>query len=394
MKRIKNWILSGLLAVMLDGGALAADFQKGEDAYTAGDYATALAEFTPLAKAGDALAQYNLGKMYRFGYGVEKDDAEAMKWYRLAAEAGNAEAQISLGEMYKYGNGVPRDKAEAVKWYRLAAEAGNADGQYNLGRMHDSRLFNGGKDDAEAVKWYRLAAKAGHGGARYRLGLMYDWGWGVAQNKTEAMKWYRLAAETGEVGWLLFNQGAIYEHDEGDHEKAVKFYRLAAEAGYAAAQFNLGTMYDEGKGVPQNYAEAVKWYRLAAEAGDAKAQHNLGAMYANGTGAPQDYSLAYMWINLAAAQGNELAEMNRDKVANLMTFRPTCRSPKKCRGGVSRRTIRLLEKEEEHETDKKLDLGGLLAVVLAGGALAADFQKVWMPTTLAITQPHLPNGLP
>ena len=41
-------------------------------------------------------------------------------------------------------------------------------------------------------------------------------------------------------------------------------------------------MYDNGKGVPQDYAEAVKWYRLAAEQGYARAQYNLGLMYDNG----------------------------------------------------------------------------------------------------------------
>ena len=52
------------------------------------------------------------------------------------------------------------------------------------------------------------------------------------------------------------------------------------------AQFNLGFMYDEGQGVPQDYAEALKWYRLAAAQGFAKAQFLLGVMYAKGRGRP------------------------------------------------------------------------------------------------------------
>jgi TPR repeat protein len=50
----------------------------------------------------------------------------------------------------------------------------------------------------------------------------------------------------------------------------VKWYRLAAEQGINKAQYNLGIMYDDGQGVPQDYAEAVKWYRLAAEQGNAE----------------------------------------------------------------------------------------------------------------------------
>ncbi len=47
-------------------------------------------------------------------------------------------------------------------------------------------------------------------------------------------------------------------------------------------------MYDNGRGVPQDYQEALKWYRLAAEQGNAIAQYNLGFMYDNGEGVPQD----------------------------------------------------------------------------------------------------------
>ena len=55
--------------------------------------------------------------------------------------------------------------------------------------------------------------------------------------------------------------------------------RALADQGDVDAQFNLGVMYDNGEGVPQDYAEAVRWYRLAAEQGNASAQFNLGSMY-------------------------------------------------------------------------------------------------------------------
>ena len=63
--------------------------------------------------------------------------------------------------------------------------------------------------------------------------------------------------------------------------------RARADAGEASAQFNLGWMYTEGRGVPQDDAEAIAWYRRAAEQGNASAQFGLGAMYANGRGVPR-----------------------------------------------------------------------------------------------------------
>jgi len=95
--------------------------------------------------------------------------------------------------------------------------------------------------------------------------------------------------------------------------------RLAAEQGRAYAQYNLGVMYNNGTGVPQDYAEAMRWYRLAAEQGDADAQGNLGVMYDTGTGVPQDYVAAHMWFNLSAAQGDASGSKNRNRMANKMT---------------------------------------------------------------------------
>jgi TPR repeat protein len=64
--------------------------------------------------------------------------------------------------------------------------------------------------------------------------------------------------------------------------------------------------------------EAFKKWRPLAEQGDAVAQNNLGIMYFNGEGVPQDYILAHMWLNLAAAQGDEMARQNREIVASKM----------------------------------------------------------------------------
>ena len=87
-----------------------------------------------------------------------------------------------------------------------------------------------------------------------------------------------------------------------DDAEAVRWYRLAAEQGYAAAQYILGFIYAEGRGVPKDDVKAVRWYRLAAEQGHASAQNNLGNRYANGQGVPQDYVQAHVWYNLAASR--------------------------------------------------------------------------------------------
>ena len=156
MKWIAKWFLAAWLVVALVGTA-SADLQKVLESYLIGDYATTLAELTPLAEAGNVDAQALLGTMYADSIGVEQDYAEAAKWYHLAAEAGNDSAQYNLGLLYEDGKGVEQDYAEAVKWYRLAAEAGHAKSQNNLGLMYENG--KGALQDYRfAYMWYEISA--------------------------------------------------------------------------------------------------------------------------------------------------------------------------------------------------------------------------------------------
>ena len=84
-----------------------------------------------------------------------------------------------------------------------------------------------------------------------------------------------------------FDKG-LDAYDRGDYATALREFKPLAEQGNAAAQFNLGVMYDKGIGVPQNHKTAVKWYTLAAKQGNAHAQTNLGLMYDEGKGVPQN----------------------------------------------------------------------------------------------------------
>ena len=95
--------------------------------------------------------------------------------------------------------------------------------------------------------------------------------------------------------------------------------RPLAEEGDMRAQFILGSLYDDGEGVPEDDAEAIRWYRLAAEQGAVTAQVLLGIKYWEGEGVPEDFVLAYMWLNLGAAQGHENGQELKDILEQQMT---------------------------------------------------------------------------
>ena len=259
----------------------------------------------------DRTAQCLLGMCYDRGLGLEKSDAEAVKWYRKSAEQGYAIAQNQLGYMYQKGRGVEQSNVEAVKWFRKSAEQGNATAQFNLGWMYE----NGRgveKSNTEAVKWYRKSAEQGNARSQCNLGEMYVNGRGVEKSNTEAVKWYRKSAEQGDASAQV-SLGLMYENGRGVEQsdmEAVKWYRKSAEQGYGLAQGFLGWMYENGRGVEKSNTEAVKWYRKFAEQGDATAQSNLGVMYADGRGVEQSNVEAVKWFRKSAEQGNATAQKN------------------------------------------------------------------------------------
>jgi len=135
MKKLTT-ILCLTLTLLLGsvGNSESADLQKGLTAAQSGDFATALREWTPLAKQGNALAQYNLGVMYNEGQGVPQNYKTAVKWYRLSAKQGNTDAQYNLGGMYALGRGVLKDYVYAHMWGNIASSNGDEKG----GRLRDT----------------------------------------------------------------------------------------------------------------------------------------------------------------------------------------------------------------------------------------------------------------
>ena len=85
--------------------------------------------------------------MYNHSRGVDKDEFEAVTWYRRAAEQGLPEAQYNLGVMYRQGRGVDlvdvatgeclerHNKVQALRWYRRAGQNGYEDAWAAIERL-------------------------------------------------------------------------------------------------------------------------------------------------------------------------------------------------------------------------------------------------------------------
>jgi hypothetical protein len=93
----------------------------------------------------------------------------------------------------------------------------------------------------------------------------------------------------------------------------------SASTGQAAAFAAAAAAYNRG-----DYADALSRFRRLADQGYALGEYDLGAMYGNGLGMPQDYVRAYKWFDLAAtaasdAGARDRAAKDRDGLAAGMT---------------------------------------------------------------------------
>src|SRR6185295_3656688 len=128
------------------------------------------------AAAGDVVAQFSLGALLYYG---SADTAQGIEWIRKAAAQQYAPAEFQLGQIYDFGFGVPQDERQAVDWYRRAAGHGSAPAQRSLGDCYrKGRVV--AADATEAARWYQQAADGDDLRAQYQLGQMYFDGTGVA----------------------------------------------------------------------------------------------------------------------------------------------------------------------------------------------------------------------
>ncbi len=158
--------MATVLAILACGAlapqAALADVKAGVDAWTEGDFERAVNEWRPLALAGDADAQFNMGQAYKLGRGVPTDLPAALDWYRRAHDQGHLRAKDNYGLLlFQQGR---RD--EAIPLIRASAERGEPRAQY----IYGTALFNGDLVPQDWVRAYAMMTAA----ARARLSQATD----------------------------------------------------------------------------------------------------------------------------------------------------------------------------------------------------------------------------
>ena len=169
---------------------------EGIAAYNSGYYNLAFHLLQSAADMGDFDAAVNLGYMYARGQGVQLNQTEAMRLYRLSADRGNGEGMNALAYKYTYGTGVPVDIRTAIHWYCRAIALGNPRALTNFGLLLANRTGMP-PDMNEARNLWRRAAGMGH------VNAMFDLGVSLAQSGSEAMASADTAEQREGKTWII-----------------------------------------------------------------------------------------------------------------------------------------------------------------------------------------------
>lgn len=252
-------------------------------------------------KAGLLLADYYL---------EQAKDPEKMQQarsiYEYFAEKGDKNAQLKLGYLYDKGLGGQVNREMAAQWYGAAADQGQPVAQFMLGRLYQMGRLGTQPDYALAKKWYS-SSKLSYPKSSIALGFVLDT---VEDNYVEAMKNYQIAADKGQP-IAQYNLGLIYENGKGipvDYAKAKVWYTKAADQGHARAMNQLAGIYFNGSAGPANEQHAVKLYEKAVALGDADAAYQLGLLSETGVATTLSFPNAVKYYLQAASKGNEKAK--------------------------------------------------------------------------------------
>lgn len=171
-------------------------------------------------------------------------------------------------------------------------------------------------DASEGFSAVELLQLAEEGDARAAFLLGSRFAERGGEEDEAAVQWFRIAAADG-LAEAQYNLGFMLSQGRGvarDDEQAARWFRRAADQDFPEAQFNLGSFYASGRGVKRDDGTAAAWFQRAAEHGLAPAQHNLGLIYEYGRGVPVDRDRALAWYTKAAAQGFSAAARERDRL--------------------------------------------------------------------------------
>lgn len=260
-------------------------------------------------------------------YRLNKDSMNALlALEKLLAikDCGSRDVLYKIGYLYEYGGrGVDIDITEAYKYYKKLHEAGDERGYYIIGLAYRKGIAGYPIDYNRAKEHFELCLAESNQEMGEKKGLWYFINSTINLGNLffynlidypKALQYYKSALENGVTdGYIYNNLGFLYQKDDianKDYGLAFSYFKKVVDSNdkdnINYANYMLGKLYENGKGVSQNQNEAISHYLLAAENGHGPAQSSLQALYL--IKAKEDRSFkkdAKRWLDIYNANPNK-----------------------------------------------------------------------------------------
>lgn len=260
--------------------------------------ATAIKWFADCAKKGNTEATYQLALMH-LTPGVSYQPDEAQNLLLMASEKGHGLSMLTLGRLYREGTVLTKDDSKALYWYAQANAQRHPEAQYELAML----VLNGvWKMNEDPIELLQQSAEQQYVPAQLALAKIYQEGQKVPRNDHKAFEWYLAAAKQGDpqaycqIG-LCFIHGQLSQPKNRD--LGAEYLKQSADLEYMPAQYTLASLYLEGIPVLENRKQAMDYLMQAANAGWTDAQLKLAESLIQFS-LPQYDKAAFHWLQKAS----------------------------------------------------------------------------------------------
>lgn len=286
------------------------------------DYGQIFKKLEAQAVIGDTIAQFDVGQMYQYGIGVEKNIEEAVKYYELATAQGSLPAEYNLGIIYFFGRGIEPNYKEGLYLLTDAAFKGNDFAQYTLARIYEFGYKNSqgkeviGPNKQQSLAMYNIASANNYGPAQYRLAeiMVREKAKDLSENgkakRNKLIKnlYERALANNVSAAKLPLAFYYAMEHDPAKQKLAFDNAGVLAEQGNEDASLLLGLMYDRGIVASKDNDKAIKWYEKSGD--NPVSDFILGTYTAIGNSVSQDIVKAQKLLQRSVDSGFSYANLN------------------------------------------------------------------------------------
>ena len=251
------------------------------------------------SKASDLFfhaSDYEIGRFYYHGIGVERNIEKAFLYLTRAWRSGINEAACLLADIYKKGCISSLSPEENKKKYlALLVAAGNKRNIKAMRKIYKMAFNESSKYDEQSLSFLKQALSMQDPKSFALLAEMTRIGNLVQQDEVKAIEYYKKAADLGNLRSML--KIGEYFINKGKYEIGLSYIKLTAKKNYPSSKLFLGLLYLDGKVLPQNIPRGISLICSSLYQSLNAAYEQLGLMYMENNYFKENDQLSFLYLS-------------------------------------------------------------------------------------------------